>query len=190
MYCISSEPQELQHLIKLKQPASSDKHRPADGSNDGQNPSGSSFRMAQKSQLSQLLNHIMCWPKSWTHPADDDNNRNDRSISHPGCTCGGDGIWVHGTGCLTCTKLRGPEDLLVFSSTQNSDTGTHDAQIAPYLACGSICFARTLHISFLNQTSSTSAPYSINFGALLLLGSQTDEENAKNEGETDTTANV
>ena len=51
---------------------------------------------------------------------------------------------VHGTGCLTCTKLRGPEDLLVFSSTQNSDTGTHDAQIAPYLACGSICFARTL----------------------------------------------
>ena len=122
-------------------------------------PSGSSFRMAQKSQLSQLLNHIMYWPKSWTHPADDDNNRNDRSISHPGCTCGGDGIWVHGTGCLTCTKLRGPEDLLVFSSTQNSDTGTHDAQIAPYLACGSICFARTLHISFLNQTSSTSAPY-------------------------------
>ena len=113
----------------------------------------------QKSQLSQLLNHIMCWPKSCTHPADDDNNRNDRSISHPGCTCGGDGIWVHGTGCLTCTKLRGPEDLLVFSSTQNSDTGTHDAQIAPYLACGSICFARTLHISFLNQTSSTSAPY-------------------------------
>lgn len=40
-----------------------------------------------------------------------DNYRNDRSISHPGCTCGGDGIWVHGTGCLTCTKLRGPRDL-------------------------------------------------------------------------------
>ena len=161
MYCISSEPQELQHLIKLKQPASSDKHRPADGSNDGQNPSGSSFRMAQKSQLSQLLNHIMCWPKSWTHPADDDNNRNDRSISHPGCTCGGDGIWVHGTGCLTCTKLRGPEDLLVFSSTQNSDTGTHDAQIAPYLACGSICFARTLALRARFTFHSSTKPHQL-----------------------------
>ena len=160
MYCISSEPQELQHLIKLKQPASSDKHRPADGSNDGQNPSGSSFRMAQKSQLSQLLNHIMCWPKSWTHPADDDNNRNDRSISHPGCTCGGDGIWVHGTGCLTCTKLRGPEDLLVFSSTQISQQRTETYRCACYA-----CSARSLSAYALRFSFHSSGSTIINFGA-------------------------
>ena len=97
--------------------------------------------------------------KSWFHKADDGNKQNVRSISHPGCTCGGDEIWVHGTGCLTCTKLRDPEHLWCFPSHINSNTGHISLRMLTHAPLARSRLRASLPISFSNQTST-------NFGAI------------------------
>ena len=73
-------------------------------------------------------------------------------------TCGGDEIWVHGTGFLTCTKLRDPEHLWCFPSHINSNTGHISLCMLTHAPLARSRLRASLPISFLNQTST-------NFGA-------------------------